>query len=114
MKTPKKNDAKKIINDLYRKKHDRKDIVKRTFSRLYDERFKILESKSKRKSQLSQKSTISSIEKFESKIKEEYAKRKINMKTGGLASFIRKMRRYFLQTMKKFSSSSFQQDLFYE
>ena len=37
MKTPKKSDAKKIINDLYRKKHDGKDIVTRTFSRLYDD-----------------------------------------------------------------------------
>ena len=45
VKTPKKSDAKKIINDLYRKKHDGKDIVKRTFSRLYDERFKIFQQK---------------------------------------------------------------------
>ena len=46
VKTPKKSDAKKIINDLYRKKHDGEDIVKQTFSRLYDDRFKILVSKS--------------------------------------------------------------------
>ena len=52
VKTPKKSYTKKIINDLYRKKHDGKDIVKRTFSRLNDERFKILESKSKRVLQL--------------------------------------------------------------
>ena len=104
VKTPKKSDAKKIINGLFRKKHDGKDIPTRTFSRLYDQRFRILDFKSKRRFQMSHKSKISSMEQFEKKIKEEYGKRKIKIKTRGLANFIRKIRNDFFPMMKKSSS----------
>ena len=90
VKTPKKSDGKKTINELFRKKHGQ-DIPPRTFTRLYNDRFKHLDSKSKCKFKQDRKKS-SSMEKFEKKIIEEYQKRQIKIKTRGVTNFIKKVK----------------------
>ena len=90
VKAPKRKDGRKTVIELYRKKNDGEDMPQSTFSSLYRDRFKILESKSKHKFQLLQKKS-SSMLKLEKKIMEEYPKRQMKMKLRGVAKWLRKL-----------------------
>ena len=84
-----KRAKKEVINRFFRQKHGQ-DIPKRTFSRLKNESKKILESTSKNKVRQKFKKSESML-KFEEKIKEEYAKRRMKSRVRGVTNFIRKI-----------------------